>query len=489
MILNKRPIIKILMAVMALVGAAMLIPAAVSLYYKETSVFFSFVVCSVPMILIGLIVIKVLPPGDNTSLKMRDGFFIVAMSWTGMSLLGALPFVISGAIPNFIDAFFETASGFSTTGSTIVNDIEALPYGILFWRSFTHWLGGMGVLVLTIAILPMLGIGGAKIMRAETTGPTMDKISGTVNDSARKLYTIYIGVTVIEIVFLMFSGMGFFDAATHTFGTVGTGGLSTHSQSIAAFNSVYVEMVIAVFMLMAGINFNLYHYLLTGKPRIMFKDPELRTYLGIIFGSTAFISIMLLIKHIYGSIGEALRYAFFQVVSIITTTGYGTADFDTWPIPCRILIFLLMIVGGCASSTGGGAKVIRIMLTAKIIKRGAQSRLHTSAVRPIKLGGRNVDEDTLSNVKSFMIIYLMTMLIGTVVVSLDGFDLVTSLSSVVATVSNIGPGFNLIGPSCNFALFSYPIKFLLSMFMIAGRLEIYTIFIMFTRVFWKDNNK
>ena len=487
MILNKRPVIKVLMAVMALVGAAMLIPAVAALIYKETSVFLSFVVCAVPMIAIGLIVIKVLPPGDNNTLKMRDGFFIVAMAWTGMSALGALPFVISGAIPHFIDAFFETASGFSTTGSTIVGNIEALPYGILFWRSFTHWLGGMGVLVLTIAILPMLGIGGAKIMRAETTGPTMDKISGTINDSARKLYTIYIGVTVVEIIFLMFGGLNFFEASTHTFGTVGTGGLSTHSESIAAFGSVYVEMVIAVFMLMAGINFNLYHYLFTGKPGIMLKDPEFRTYLGIIFGSTAFISLMLLVKNIYGSVGQALRYAFFQVVSIITTTGYGTADFDTWPIPCRMLIFLLMIVGGCASSTGGGAKVIRIMLTFKLIRRGAQTRLHSSAVRPIKLGGKNVDEDTLSNVKSFMILYLMTMLIGTVIVSLDGYDLVTSLSAVVATVSNIGPGFNLIGPSCNFILFSYPIKLLLSMFMIAGRLELYTIYIMFTRVFWKGN--
>ena len=487
MLLNKRPIIKILMAVMALVGAAMLIPAVVALIYKEKDIFFDFVVCAVPMIIIGIAVIKILPPGDNNTLRMRDGFFIVAMAWTGMSVLGALPFVISGAIPNFIDAFFETASGFSTTGSTIVGNIEALPHGILFWRSFTHWLGGMGVLILTIAILPMLGIGGAKIMRAETTGPTMDKISGTVNDSARKLYTIYIGVTLVEIIFLMFGGLDLFEASTHTFGTVGTGGLSTHSESIAAFGSVYVEMVIAVFMLLAGINFNLYHYLFTGKPRIMLKDPEFRTYIGIIAGSTAFITVMLLIKHLYGSIGQALRYAFFQVVSIITTTGYGTADFDTWPIPCRMLIFLLMIVGGCASSTGGGAKVIRIMLTLKLIRRGAQTRLHSSAVRPIKLGGKTVDEDTLSNVKSFMIIYVMTMLIGTVIVSLDGYDLVTSLSAVVATVSNIGPGFNLIGPSCNFVLFSYPIKFLLAMFMIAGRLELYTIYMMFTRVFWKEN--
>ena len=487
MLLNKRPIIKILMAVMTLVGAAMLVPAVVALIYKEKDVFFDFVVCAVPMIIIGIAVIKILPPGDNETLKMRDGFFIVALAWTGMSALGALPFVISGAIPNYIDAFFETASGFSTTGSTIVGNIEALPHGILFWRSFTHWLGGMGVLVLTIAILPMLGIGGAKIMRAETTGPTMDKISGTINDSARKLYTIYIGVTVVEIIFLMLGGLDLFEASTHTFGTVGTGGLSTHSESIGAFGSVYVEMVIAVFMLLAGINFNLYHYLFTGKPGVMFRDAEFRTYIGIIAGSTAFISIMLLIKHLYGSIGEALRYAFFQVVSIITTTGYGTADFDTWPIPCRMLIFLLMLVGGCASSTGGGAKVIRIMLTFKIIKRGAQQRLHSSAVRPIKIGGKNVDEDTLSSVKSFMIIYIMTLLIGTVIVSLDGYDLITSMSAVVACVSNIGPGFNLVGPSCNFILFSGPIKLLLAMFMIAGRLEIYTIYMMFTRVFWKEN--
>ncbi|MBR5731493.1 MAG: TrkH family potassium uptake protein [Firmicutes bacterium] len=487
MLFNRRPIIKILMAVMALVGTAMLLPAVVALIYSEKDIFLDFIVCAVPMIIIGIAVIKLLPPEDNTGLKMRDGFLIVALAWTGMSALGALPFVISGSIPHFVDAFFETASGFTTTGSTIVTNIEGLSHGILFWRSFTHWLGGMGVLVLTIAILPMLGIGGAKIMRAETTGPTMDKISGTVNDSARKLYTIYIGMTLLEIVFLMFGGVGLFDAATHTFGTVGTGGLSTHSESIAYWGSTYVEMVIAVFMMLAGVNFNLYFFLFSGKAKITLRDPELRAYLGIIFGSTAFVSIMLLIKHYYATIGEALRYAFFQVVSIQTTTGYGTADYDTWPIPCRFIIFLLMVIGGCASSTGGGVKVIRVILTAKIIRRGAQQKLHSNAVRPIKLGGKNVDEDVLSNVKSFMILYLFTFLIGTVVVSLDGHDLITSLSAVVATVSNIGPGFNLIGPSCNFALFSYPIKVLLAMFMIAGRLELYTIYIMFTRVFWRDN--
>ena len=485
--LNRKPIVKILFAVMALVGTSMLLPLAVSLIYGETKVALCFAVVCVPMIVIGLLVIKIVPKGDNTTLRMRDGFFIVAMAWVIMSVLGGLPFMISGSIPNFFDAFFETASGFTTTGSTIVANIEILPKGILFWRSFTHWLGGMGVLVLTIALLPMLGIGGQKIMRAETTGPTMDKISVTVNDSARRLYTIYLGVTILEIIFLMLGGVSLFDASTHTFGTVGTGGLSTYNASVGAFHSVYVEMVITVFMLLAGINFNLYHFVLTGRPGQMLRDTEFRTYIGIIFGSTAFVSVMLLIHNYYDTIGKALRYAVFQVVSIITTTGFGTDDFDTWPIPCRIVMFLLMVIGGCASSTGGGVKVIRIILSLKIIRRAADIKLRPNAVKPIKIGGKTIDENTLAAVKSFMILYALTIALGTVVVALNGFDLTTSLGSVIACVSNIGPGFGLVGPSCNFILFSGPIKFLLAMFMIAGRLELYTIFIMFTRTFWNEN--
>lgn len=487
MLLNKKPIIKILFAVMAIVGASMLLPAIVAAIYREPKVVMSFLVCAVPMIAAGLLVIKLTPKEDNTVLRMRDGFFIVATAWLVMSALGALPFVISGAIPNFIDAFFETASGFTTTGSTILTDIESISKGVLFWRSFTHWLGGMGVLVLTIALLPMLGIGGQKIMRAETTGPTMDKISFTTNDSVRKLYTIYIGMTVLEIVLLMLGGLDLFEASTHTFGTVGTGGLSTHTASIGAFNSLYVEMVIALFMLLAGVNFSLYYFLLSGKPGQMFKDTELRVYLSIVAGSTIFIAAMLLIKNVYSSVGDALRYSVFQVSSIITTTGYGTADFDTWPIACRMVIFMLMIIGGCASSTGGGVKVIRIILTAKIIKRAAERRLHKNAVRPVKIGGKTVAESTLSGVAIFMMLFIATVFLGTALVSLDGYGITTSLSSVIACVCNIGPGFDLVGPSMNFALFSMPVKFLLSILMIAGRLELYTIVLMFTPVFWDEN--
>ena len=472
---------------MTIVGISMLIPTAVALYYKESKAVMSLLVCAVPMIIIGYLVIKLTPKEDNTVLRMRDGFFIVAAAWIAMSALGALPFVISGSIPNFFDAFFETASGFTTTGSTILTEIEALPKGILFWRSFTHWLGGMGVLVLTIALLPMLGIGGQKIMRAETTGPTMDKISFTTNESARKLYLIYGGMTVIEIILLMFGGIGFFDAATHAFGTLGTGGLSTHGASIGYFNSVYIEMVITVFMLLAGINFNLYYFLLSGKPKNMFRDPELRVYLCIVAVATLFMGGMLYFKNTYGSIGESLRYSVFQTASIITTTGYGTADFDTWPITCRVIIFCLMIVGGCASSTGGGVKVIRIMLTAKLIKRAADRRLHRKALTPIKVGGKTVSEQTLSGVAIFMMLFVATVIGGTILVSLDGYGLTTSLSSVIACVCNIGPGFDLVGPTMNFALFSAPIKILLSLLMIAGRLELYTIVLMFTPVFWDEN--
>ncbi len=485
--LNRKPIVKILFAVMALVGVSMLLPLAVSLIYGEKDAALSFGVVCIPMIIIGLLVIKFVPKGDNSTLRMRDGFFIVAMAWVIMSALGGLPFMISGWIPNFFDAFFETASGFTTTGATIVGNIEILPKGILFWRSFTHWLGGMGVLVLTIALLPMLGIGGQKIMRAETTGPTMDKISFTTNDSARKLYTVYLGMTILEIVLLMMGGMSLFDASTHTFGTVGTGGLSTLNSSVGGFHSLYAEMVITVFMLLAGVNFNLHYYLVTGRPGQMLRDTEFRTYLGIIFGSTAFVSVMLLIHNYYDTIGKALRYAVFQVVSIITTTGFGTDDFDTWPIPCRIVMFLLMVIGGCASSTGGGVKVIRLILSIKIIKRAADAKLRPNAVKPIKIGGKNVSEETIGAVKSFMILYALTIALSTVVVALDGYDLTTSLGSVIACVSNIGPGFGLVGPSCNYILFSGGIKFLLSMLMIAGRLELYTIFIMFTRTFWNEN--
>lgn len=487
MVLNIKPITKVLCAVMVLVGSAMLIPAAVCAYYNETQALFSFVVCLSPMIVIGLLVIRLMPKVDNEVLRMRDGFFIVAVAWIMMSALGAIPFMVSKSIPNFCDAFFETASGFSTTGSTVLANPELLPKGILFWRSFTHWLGGMGVLVLTIALLPMLGIGGQKIMRAETTGPTMDKISFTTNETAKKLYLIYGGMTILEIILLWTTGMGLFDACCNTFGTVGTGGLATHGASIGYYGKVSVEMIVAVFMMLAGVNFSLYYQLITGNIKSFFKDKELRTYLAIIAGCTVFIAVMLYAKSVYGSIGQALRYAYFQVCSIITTTGYGTADFDIWPIPCKIIILLLMFVGGCAGSTGGGMKVVRIILLSKILKRGVDKKLNPRVAAPLKYDGKPVGVDTLSGVASFAVLYIVTIAFGSMLVSLSGCDLVTAFTSVVACVSNIGPGFNLVGPTCTFAFFPGAIKILLGMLMIAGRLELFTIILLFTPQYWNRN--
>lgn len=484
MLLNKRLIIKVLSAVAALIGLSMLIPAAVSAYYGEWAAFKAFLASSLPAIAAGCLVMRLVPSPKDSSLRMRDGFFVVGVSWLAMSLIGCLPFIFSGAIPSFADAYFETASGFSTTGSTILTEIEGLPKGILFWRSFTHWLGGMGVLVLTIAILPKLGIGGQKIMRAETTGPTMDKISFTTNETAKILYELYCGLTVIEIFFLLAGGMSVYDALVHTFGTVGTGGFSSYNASIGAYNNVYFEMVITIFMLLAGVNFSLYYNIVKKKPLKILQDYEFRVYSAIVAGSTIFITAMLVIKNNYETIGQAFRYAFFQVASIITTTGYGTADFDQWPLPCKFVLFVLMFVGGCAGSTGGGMKVIRIAFTGKLIKRGISRRLHPQSVSPIKVGKKTIPAEVMSGVAGFVVLYLFTIAGGTLLIALEGVSPITALSSVVACVSNIGPGFEAVGPTMNFAFYSAPSKLLLSLFMIAGRLELFTIILLFTPAFW-----
>ncbi len=476
-----------LSAVTVVVGAAMLLPMLVSLYYGERSEASAFLLCSGPMILGGYIVGRITVVSEKSTIRTRDGFFIVGVAWLSMSLLGALPFVLSGSIPNVIDAYFETASGFTTTGASILTDIEAMSKGMLFWRSFTHWLGGMGILVLTVALLPMLGIGGQRILRAETTGPTMDKISFTVNETARTLYKIYAGMTVIQIALLLLGGLTLYDASVHTFGTVGTGGFSNYAASVGAYDSFYVDMVIGIFMAAAGVNFTLYHYLLTGKIRQFFEDFELRKYLTIIGASTLFITAMLLWKGFYDDPIESFRYAFFQVSSIITTTGYATADFDLWPASCKMILLMLMIIGACASSTGGGIKVIRTALIFKLIKRGAYRRLHPSAVVPMRAGDRSMSPEVMSGVAGFVLLYAFTTVISILLISFENVDLITAVSSVIACISNIGPGFEMVGPTLNYAFFSGASKMLLSLLMIAGRLELFTVILLFTPIFWNRN--
>ncbi len=476
--MNYKLIIKILSCVFMIVGAALILPAVIGLIYHETFVSKVYLILAAALIIIGFAVFRIIPKSSTQNLRIKDGFVVVASSWMSMSLIGALPFVFSGDIPNYFDAFFESASGFSTTGSTILTDVEIMSHAGLFWRSFTHWLGGMGLLVMTIALLPKLGIGGHRLMRAETSGISLGKDSFTFNQVARNLYKIYFALTISEFILLILAGMSPFDSIIHTFGSVGTGGLSSYNNSVAAFNSVAIEMIIAIFILICGINFSNLALIFTGKIKKAFLDAELKIYLGIIAIASIVISGILVINHYYG-IGDSLRYSFFQVVSIITTTGYGTADFDLWPEACKFIIFILMLIGGCAGSTAGGIKVIRIALLFKLLKRGAMRKLHPNNIVPIRLGKNIIDDDLALDCCGFFGLYAFTAIGASFLLCLDNVDILTALSSVVSSLSNIGPGFNLVGPSCNFAFYSSFSKCLLAVLMIAGRLELYTIFVSF----------
>ena len=454
MVINYKAILKILCAVMAVVGLSMILPLIVALYFQEYDIAKYFGMCALPTFVLGYLGVKLLPKQDNSVLRMRDGFFIVAFTWIIMSLIGCIPFIISGAIPRFADAFFETVSGFTTTGSSILSEIESLPRGILFWRSFTHWLGGMGVLVLTIALLPMLGIGGQKIMRAETTGPTMDKISFTINSGAKGLYLVYGAMTLVEMILLGLCGLDFFDAATHAFGTMGTGGFSTYNASIGGLHNLPAEIVITVFMVLAGVNFNLYYSAVSGKSLSAFKDPEFKAYMAIVIGSMVFITAMLTLHKTYSSFGESLRMSSFTVGSIISSTGYAITDFEIWPEVCKLSVLILMFVGGCGGSTAGGLKVIRVVILMKLIKRNVKKRLSPRTVSAIKVGGKEVSEDTLNGIVAHIGLYAVLCIVGTFIISLTGVDNVTSFTSIVTALSNIGPGFGLIGPTENFGFYS-----------------------------------
>ncbi len=417
-------------------------------------------------------------------IKAKEGLSIVAFGWILASFFGSLPFVISGSIPSWVDAFFETVSGFTTTGATVVDNVEALPMGILFWRSFTHWIGGMGILVFTIAILPTLGVGGFQIFKVESPGPRPDRIVPRVRDTAKILYITYIIMTTLEIILLLFGGMSLFDSLVHTFGTVGTGGFSIKNASIGAYNSTYIYLVIGIFMALSGVNFSLYYLLFKGKWKEVIKDGELKLYFGIIF--TAVILIALNInKNIYHNIGLALRDAFFQVSSIITTTGYATVDFNKWPTFSKIILFLLMFVGGCAGSTGGGITSIRILVLLKLIKREISKIFHPRAVIPIKIGDKIVPNDTVISITSFFVLYITIFVLGTIVISLEGIDFESSAGAVAATLGNIGPGLGLVGPARTYSQFSCLGKLLLSLFMLLGRLELFTIIALFAPSTWK----
>lgn len=486
MVLNYKAIIKLSGIIIVILAGLMLPSLLVSVLYGEEDMIRSFLLTIIPMLFAGAAIMLAVK-ADFSHIRIRDGFVIVALCWTLGSVAGSVPFILSGYIPNFINAFFETVSGFTTTGSTILTDVEILPKGLLFWRSFTHWVGGMGIIVFAIALLPMLGISGQRIAKAETTGPTFGKLTPKMTESAKILYMIYIGMTILEVALLMFGGMNLFDSLIHTFGSVGTGGFSNYNLSIAHYNNVYYEIVITIFMVLAGTNFTLYYYALKGHWREFFSDSELRCYLIIFSAAVLLIALNLRFSGTYGSVGESLRFSFFQSATIMTTTGFASADFDLWPTFSKLVLFILMFIGGCSSSTAGGIKVIRILLVFKHIRRGIVVRLHPRAVIAIKINNKPIPADTISAVANFVFLYVGIFFIGILLLSLENFDLETTASAVAACLGNIGPGFKLVGPVLNFSLFSDASTFMLAILMLVGRLELFTIILLFTRQFWNPD--
>ncbi len=418
------------------------------------------------------------------TIAKREGYIIVSLVWVIFSLFGAIPFTFSGAIPSYTDAFFETISGFTTTGASILNDIEALPKGLLFWRSLTQWLGGMGIIVLSLAILPIFGFGGMQLFVAEVPGPTPDKIHPRVKETAKRLWGIYVLFTLIETIMLKFGGMTWFDAINHSFATMATGGYSTKQASIAYYSSPYIQYTITFFMLLAGTNFALSYNALHLKFRSIFRNEELKYYLGFIFGFTALIAIVLYFQH-NKEAELAFREAIFQVVSIITTTGFATADYLLWVPFLSFIIFSLMFFGGSAGSTGGGIKIVRVMLLMKNSLQELKRIIHPNAVIPVRMNNKSVAPQIITNILAFVVFYMLIIIVGSVVISSMGYDMETSVGAAAATLGNIGPGIGAVGPSANYAHFPVFGKWFLSFLMLMGRLELFTVLVLFTPALWK----
>lgn len=484
MTINWRALSKITGLALIVIGLTMLPSLATAGIYHEKPAFLAFLYTILGTSILGSLMMFWGRDFED-DLRVRDGFLVVTLVWLIAALAGAIPFIICGAIPNFFDAFFEMCSGFSTTGCSILTDVESLPKSMLFWRSFTHWIGGMGILIFAIALMPSLGISGQNVIVSEAPGPTLDKLTAKISDTAKMLYSIYVIFTVVQTILLCLGGMTLFDALVYTFGSVGTGGFATYGDSVAHFDSFYLEMVITVFMILCGTNFNLFYLSFKQRWNYFRHDSEFKMYICIIGGFTALIALNLFFSDIYQNGIEAFRYAIFQVSSVITTTGYATADFNLWPTFSKMLLLILMFIGGCASSTGGGMKVIRILVLLKLIRRGIATSLHPNAIVDIRLNDRTVPSDTVTNTANHAFLYLAMILVSTVLVSLDGFDIITNFTSVVTCIGNIGPGFNLVGPMGSFAMFSSPVKFLLSILMLAGRLELFTLMIILTPKFWR----
>ncbi len=482
--MNVKNIFYILGTLILFLGFAMLLPLFCSLYYGEgdAGVF----ICSIVITLsIGALVHFLFRPDDKKiSLTHKEGFLIVATGWLLAAAFGSLPYMMHGVLPCFSDAFFESISGFTTTGATVITNIGDLPHGILFWRSLTQWLGGMGIIILSIAILPLLGVGGMQLYKAELPSPVKDKITPRVVETARTLWIVYIIISIVEFIMLLTGGMDVFNAICHTFTTMATGGFSTSDASIAHFNSAYIDGIITFFMLVAGVNFTLHYSLITGNFKAILKNGEFFLYLGIILTAVIIITISLKQNLLYEAEG-CLRYASFQVVSILTTTGFTTANFDNWPSLSKFILLILMFIGGSAGSTGGGIKCLRILLIFKYIYKELYGLVHPHAVTAVKLGKRIVYPETMASIWGFFMLYLIVTVIASIILSMLGLDMMTAFSSVAATIGNVGPGFGAVNPSVTYSEIPLLGKWVLSFCMLAGRLEIYTVIILLIPEFWK----
>jgi trk system potassium uptake protein TrkH len=502
MVVNIKIVASTLGALIFFLGIALLLPAGVALIYGE-SAWLSFLVTAALSLALGAALWRGLRSSDD-ELRVREGFAIVALAWLVLSLLGALPFVFGGVLDTYTDAFFETMSGFTTTGATILGGamtptIEEIPNSFLFWRSFTQWLGGMGIIVLTLAILPILGVGGMQLYKAEVPGPSADKLTPRVRETAKRLWYIYVGITMVEIVLLL-PQMSMFDAVNHAFATMATGGFSTENGSVGQYDSAYIDWVITVFMFLAGVNFALHYRMLRGKAITVFKDTELRVYTAIVVASTLLISVVTWAPAMswapfqltadaafqgYESFLDALRYGAFQATAIITTTGFGTSDYELWPPLAMSIMFILFFVGGMAGSTGGGIKVIRQILLFKNSFKEVKQLIHPHAVIPVRLNDKVVSQDVLKNVLSFTVLYFGLIFLGTFVMGALGLDVMSALSASMSCVGNIGPAFGTFGPAENYAHVPMAGKWVLSILMMAGRLEIFTVLILVVPAFWR----
>jgi trk system potassium uptake protein TrkH len=475
-------IINFLGLLLVLNGIFMLSAVPFAWYYNEpiTPIVYSALIS----IIVGLPAWLAIKIEKGRDIRKRDGYLIVTLGWLIMSFSGTLPFILSGAIPNFTDAFFETISGYTTTGSSILNDIESLPNSILLWRSLTQWIGGMGIIVLTIAILPILGIGGMQLFMAEAPGITADKLKPRIQDTATRLWLIYVMLTGFEFMLLIAGGMSFFDSINHSLTTMSTGGFSTRQESIGYFGSPFVHYVIIAFMILGGSNFTLTYFLLKGRIQKLFRNDEFKYYILIVllFTVTAFIGLLII-----GQFGfeESFRNSLFHVVSIVTTTGFVTGDFTAWGPFLKILFFSMMFIGASAGSTAGGVKIVRHIILFKNSFLEMKRQLHPSAIIPIRYNGHAVDREISYNVQAFIMIYFTTFAIGSLVVSAFGIDFETAMGSVASTLGNIGPGIGTVGPIYSYAHFPDAVKWILSFLMLLGRLELFTVLILLTPYFWR----